>query len=70
MLLFGGGIRGGQAYGSSDASAAYAAEWPVSPDDVAATVFHGLGIPLDQEIRDAQGRPLLLCSGKPVLGLF
>jgi hypothetical protein len=70
MLLFGGGVRGGQVYGSSDASAAYAAEAPVSPDDLAATVFHGLGIPLDREIRDSQGRPLPLCSGKPLLRLF
>jgi hypothetical protein len=69
-LLAGGGVRGGQVYGSSDASAAYAAELPVSPDDLAATVFHVLGIRLDQELRDAQGRPLPLCSGKPVLGLF
>ncbi len=70
MLLFGGGVRGGQEYGSSDASAAYAAETPVSPDDLAATVFDGLGIPLDREIRDSQGRPLTLCSGKPVEKLF
>lgn len=70
VLLAGAGVRGGQVYGSSDASAAYAAELPVSPDDLAATVFHSLGIPLDQELRDAQGRPLPLCTGKPVLGLF
>jgi uncharacterized protein (DUF1501 family) len=70
MLLFGGGVRGGQVYGSSDASAAYAAELPVRPDDLAATVFDGLGIPLDREIRDSQGRPLSLCSGKPIAGLF
>jgi hypothetical protein len=37
---------------------------------LAATVFHGLGIPLDREIRDSQGRPLPLCSGKPLLRLF
>lgn len=59
-------LRGGQVYGSSDASA----EMPVSPDDLAATVFDGLGIPLEQEIRDSQGRPLTPCSGKPVRGLF
>jgi hypothetical protein len=70
VLLAGGGVRGGQVYGSSDASAAYAAELPVSPDDLAATVFHTLGIPLNQEMHDAQGRPLPLCAGKPVLGLF
>lgn len=70
VLMAGGGVRGGQVYGSSDASAAYAAEFPVSPDDLAATVFHCLGIPLEQELRDQQGRPLPLCTGKPVLGLF
>ncbi|HEY7154595.1 MAG TPA: DUF1501 domain-containing protein, partial [Gemmataceae bacterium] len=70
ILLAGGGVRGGQVYGSSDASAAYAAELPVSPDDLAATVFDGLGVALDREIRDTQGRPLPLCLGKPVSGLF
>jgi hypothetical protein len=69
-LLAGAGVRGGQVYGSSDASAAYAAERPVSPDDLAATVFHALGIPLDHQMRDAQGRPVPLCTGRPVLGLF
>jgi hypothetical protein len=69
-LLAGAGIRGGQVYGSSDAHAAYAAELPVSPDDLAATVFHLLGVPLEHELRDAQGRPLPLCTGRPVLGLF
>ena len=63
-------MRGGQVYGSSDASAAYAAELPVSPDDLAATVFHTLGIPLEQEMHDAQGRPLPLCTGRPVQGVF
>jgi hypothetical protein len=70
VLMAGAGVRGGQVYGSSDASAAYAAELPVSPDDLAATVFTSLGIRLDQEMRDAQGRPLPLCTGKPVAGLF
>lgn len=66
VLMAGAGVRGGQVYGSSDAQAAYAAEQPVSPDDLAATVFQHLGVPADQEIRDAQGRPLALCTGKPV----
>jgi hypothetical protein len=70
VLLAGDGVRGGQVYGSSDARAAYAAEMPVSPDDLAATVFTRLGIRLDQELHDALGRPLPLCTGKPVLGLF
>jgi hypothetical protein len=70
VLLAGAGIKGGRVYGSSDASAAYAAELPVSPDDLAATVFHTLGVDLGQEVHDTQGRPLQICAGKPVLGLF
>lgn len=70
VVMAGGGVRGGQVYGSSDARAAYAAELPVSPNDLAATVFARLGIHAEQEIRDAQGRPLTLCTGKPVVGLF
>jgi hypothetical protein len=70
VLMAGAGVRGGQVYGSSDAQAAYAAESPVSPDDLAATVFHSLGIPLDTMMHDAQGRPLPLCTGRPVLGVF
>jgi hypothetical protein len=70
VLMAGAGVRGGQFYGSSDASAAYAAELPVRPDDLAATVFRCLGIPLDQELTDSLGRPLPLCRGEPVRGLF
>jgi uncharacterized protein (DUF1501 family) len=69
-LVAGGGVRGGQVYGSSDGHAAYAAESPVQPDDLAATVFEALGVPLDAEMTDPQGRPMPLCRGKPVRGLF
>ncbi len=70
VLLAGGGIRGGQVYGSSDSHAAYAAERPVRPDDIAATIFHCLGINRDQEMRDSQGRPMPLCLGEPLLDLM
>ena len=53
----------------ADPSAAYAAENPVSPDDMAATIFDCLGIHLEQEMQDSQGRPYPLCSGKPVRAL-
>jgi hypothetical protein len=70
VLMAGGGVRGGLVYGASDAQAAYAADAPVSPDDLAATIFDALGIWLDQEMRDMQDRPVPLCSGRPVRGLF
>ncbi len=70
VLLAGGGVRGGVVYGASDAQAAYAADAPVSPDDLAATIFDALGISLDHQMRDMQDRPVPLCMGRPVRGVF
>jgi hypothetical protein len=70
VLLAGGGVRGGQVFGSSDRTAAYPAELPVRPDDLAATIYQSLGIRLDHELIDSQGRPLSLCTGKPLEALF
>jgi uncharacterized protein (DUF1501 family) len=70
VLLAGAGVRGGQVYGASDAQAGYAAERPVRPDDLAATALHVLGVSPDREVHDAQGRPHVVCLGKPVVGLF
>jgi hypothetical protein len=70
VLLAGAGVRGGLVHGRSDRTAAYPAELPVTPDDLAATIFESLGIPLDHELIDAQGRPLPLCIGRPIDALF
>ncbi|MCI0465136.1 MAG: DUF1501 domain-containing protein [Gemmataceae bacterium] len=70
VVLAGGGVRGGQVYGSSDRQAAYPATNPVTPQNLAATIYHALGIPLDTELRDPLGRPLTLCTGTPLTGLF
>ncbi|OAI46376.1 hypothetical protein AYO44_02095 [Planctomycetaceae bacterium SCGC AG-212-F19] len=69
-LLAGGGIRGGQVYGSSDATAGYPKENPISPEDLLATIYHAFGIEPDREIQDREGRPHRLCDGKPLVGLF
>lgn len=69
-LLAGGGIRGGQVYGASDARAAYPRERPVAPQDLIATMHHALGIPPDAEIRDRLNRPYHICDGAPLTGLF
>ena len=70
VVLAGGGVRGGQVFGASDRIAAYPTTPPVSPADVAATIYHTLGVPLETELRGALGRPLTLCTGKPLDGLF
>lgn len=69
-LLAGGGVRGGQVYGASDALGAYVRDRPVSPEDLLATIHHALGVSPDTEIRDREGRPTRICDGRPVLGLF
>ncbi|MGL5095202.1 MAG: DUF1501 domain-containing protein, partial [Planctomycetia bacterium] len=70
VLMAGGGVRGGAVVGASDRIGAYPAERPVRPDDVAATMYHALGIPPETEIHDLQGRPLPIADGKPILELF
>lgn len=70
-LLAGGGIRGGALYGRSDKDAAYPADQPVSPESLAATVFHALGISPDTRVHDSQGRPVsILDGGRPLVELF
>jgi hypothetical protein len=66
IVLAGGGVRGGQVYGSSDRSAAYPSTNPVSPADIAATIYHCLGIDYRTHVSDQQGRPIMINAGKPV----
>ena len=71
VLFAGGGIQGGQTYGTSDRVAAYPADHPVGPEDVALTVAHAMGV-ADGEVKDREGRPFALLpqDGKPILALF
>ena len=46
-LLAGGGIRGGQVLGASDAHASAPADRPVTPQELLATMYHSLGMPLE-----------------------
>ncbi|MCY2966012.1 MAG: DUF1501 domain-containing protein, partial [Planctomycetota bacterium] len=66
VLLAGAGIAGGAVYGSSDRLAAYPASNAVTPDDLAATVYHLLGIDREQTLYDPLRRPWPLCQGEPV----
>src|SRR5262249_55617813 len=56
ILMAGAGITAGRAYGASDRQAAYPADQPVSPANLAATVLHLLGVPADGMIQDRLGR--------------
>ena len=70
IVMAGGGVRGGQVYGSSDRTAAYPSTNPVGPADVAATIYHCLGIDPRGHVTDQQGRPLVVSTGKPILPLL
>ncbi|QDU93469.1 DUF1501 domain-containing protein [Lignipirellula cremea] len=70
VLLAGGGIQGGQVFGETDAKAEGPLHRPVSPADVAHTVYHAMGIN-DLMIEDSLGRPIsLLETGQPLTQLF
>jgi hypothetical protein len=72
VLVAGGGVRGGQAIGSSDEIGAYPVDRPVKPAEVAATVYHSLGIDLEHELPGPQGRPIPVVDFgvKPIRELF
>jgi uncharacterized protein (DUF1501 family) len=59
-VLAGGGFKRGYAHGSTDASGMAPATDPCTPDDVAATIFHQLGIDPHTELQTPTGRPMQL----------
>jgi hypothetical protein len=59
-VLAGGGFKRGYAHGTTDASGMAPATEPVTPDDVASTIFHQLGIDPHLEMQTATGRPIQL----------
>jgi hypothetical protein len=70
-VLAGGGIRGGQVVGESDALGAYPKSQPVTPADLHATVFTALGYdPHAITYPSAEGRPFPLSDGEPIRGLL
>jgi hypothetical protein len=70
VALAGGGAARGVVYGSSDKVAAYPTDHPHDPRDLAATVYHLLGIPPDTIIHDQSHRPHALVIGKKIAGLL
>ena len=71
VLLAGGGVRGGQVIGSSDAIGAYPKDRPVSPADIHASVYSALGYDYRSIVyNSADGRPVALTDGQALPELF
>ncbi len=60
MLMAGGGITNGQVIGKSNADATLPDSKGFSPDDVAASLFHTLGISHQKEYHTDTGRPIMI----------
>src|SRR5262249_29553039 len=69
VLLAGGGIKGGRVIGASDRIGAFPATDPIDPVDIHATMYHCLGLDLEQLMHDQFNRPYPLTTGRVVKAL-
>src|SRR4051794_32534650 len=72
VVMGGGGMKGGQVIGASDDKAMGPASGDgISPDNVAASFYHALGIDPTKEYRTTTGRPVAIVRyGTPIKELF
>jgi hypothetical protein len=67
MALAGGGFRHGQVIGATEKDGGTIKERPVTPGDLAATIYHYMGVPLDTTYQDTTGRPRYVVeNGSPI----
>jgi hypothetical protein len=66
----GGGVAGGRVIGSSDKIGGHPKTDPQTPENMAATIYHALGIPGDAVWKDPAGRPHLIYHAPPIRGLM
>jgi hypothetical protein len=67
----GGGLRHGQVIGATEPDGGHIKERPVTPGDLAATIYQHMGVPLDATYQDATGRPRAIVEqGRPIAELF
>ena len=69
VLLAGGGVEGGRVVGKTDRIGAYPTDRPLTPQNLAATIYNTLGIPRDAHWTDTGGRPYRVYERPPIHGL-
>ena len=72
MCLAGGGLRHGQVIGASTKDGGEIHERPVTPGDLAATIYRHFDVPLGVTYEDEKGRPhhAVQENGRPLVELF
>lgn len=68
IFFAGAGVKPGQVVGESDAQAAYPLTRGYGPADIAATIYHLLGIDPEQRVHDTQNRPMPVLDHGDVIG--
>jgi uncharacterized protein (DUF1501 family) len=69
-VFFAGAIQRGVVIGSSDKHGGHPASNPQKPENMAATIYHALGIPATAVFHDEQARPHPVYHGEPIAGLI
>ena len=72
MSLAGGGLKHGQVIGASEPDGGIIKERPVTPQDLAATIYRHMDVPLDAVYYDHRGRPrpIVENNGQAIRELF
>ncbi len=71
MAVAGGGLRHGQVIGATERDGGAIKDRPVTPGDLAATIYHHMGVPLDATYSDTNGRPRYIVeNGQPIRELL
>jgi Protein of unknown function (DUF1501) len=71
MTLAGGGLRHGQVIGATERDGGHIKHRPVTPGDLAATIYRHMGVPLDGTYPDSRGRPRYFVEeGAPISELI
>jgi uncharacterized protein (DUF1501 family) len=70
VLFAGAGVRGGQVIGASDATGAEPSDRPVTPAELAASVYRGLGLEPATRLSGPDGSSFALADAAPVAELF
>ncbi|HEY7312664.1 MAG TPA: DUF1501 domain-containing protein [Gemmataceae bacterium] len=70
VFFAGGGVKGGRVVGSSDKIGGHPASEPHTPEEMAATIYHALGIPSSSMWHDTLDRPHHVYFGEPIAALL
>lgn len=71
LLIGGGGFKGGHVVGSTDETGNDVKDHPLTPEELAATLYERLGVDYEKVYQTSIGRPLKLVNGgKPIKELL